>query len=513
MTQIARRRLLQSAALIPAGWAAASAEPASAACLNPLPAAFDETFDVVIIGSGFAGLAAALSATESGAKTAVFEKMAFIGGNSSLSGGMIAVPGSSVQKAQGIEDSPAALEADMERIGLGLGDPEHIRFVCEKASETFEWTRTAFGVQWNEHLTGKGGHSASRCMITQQGTGQGIIVPAVNKVKALGVPIRTGCFMEAVIRDADGRVKGVRIREGYVFGKPGSGKVKTICARRGVILACGGFGADVRYRKALDPKLGEAFLTTNQPGATAEAWREASRIGARIIQADWIQCLPSCSPLEQGMGIATHFASISGSLFGFWLSTLTSSRFVNEFGDRKLCTDAILTIINKGGEALAFSDDDGVRHLESLRPGLFAKMTAAGTVQKFDDADALAAAFRMDPAKLRETIAKYNEDLARNSDPMFGRRFDKAAKPIGSGPYYVSRMSPKVHHCMGGVATAVNTAVLDVITDEPIPGLFAAGEFVGGIHGAVRIGACAVLDCLVNGREAGKSASAEKAWC
>lgn len=212
------------------------------------------------------------------------------------------------------------------------------------------------------------------------------------------------------------------------------------------------------------------------------------------------------------MGIATHFASISGSLFGFWLSTLSSSRFVNEFGDRKLCTDAILTVINKGGQALAFSDDDGVKHLETLRPGLFAKMLDAGTVEKFADADALAKAYRMDPAKLRAAIAEYNDNLAKKSDPKFGRRFDKAAKPIGSGPYYVSRMSPKVHHCMGGVATAINTAVLDVMTDKPIPGLFAAGEFVGGIHGAVRIGACAVMDCLVNGREAGMEAAKSKAW-
>ena len=118
----------------------------------------------------------------------------------------------------------------------------------------------------------------------------------------------------------------------------------------------------------------------------------------------------------------------------------------------------------------------------------------------------------MDPAKLRAAIAEYNDNLAKKSDPKFGRRFDKAAKPIGSGPYYVSRMSPKVHHCMGGVATAVNTSVLDVMTDEPIPGLFAAGEFVGGIHGAVRIGACAVMDCLVNGREAGMEAAKSTAW-
>lgn len=122
-------------------------------------------------------MAAALAAAEKGVKVKVIEKMAFLGGNSSLSGGMMAVPGSSVQKAQGIEDSPEKLIADMTRIGQGLGNSELIRFVCEKASETFEWTRTSMGVEWNTHLTGKGGHSAARCMVTKQGTGQGILVP------------------------------------------------------------------------------------------------------------------------------------------------------------------------------------------------------------------------------------------------------------------------------------------------------------------------------------------------
>ena len=109
---------------------------------------------------------------------------------------------------------------------------------------------------------------------------------------------------------------------------------------------------------------------------------------------------------------------------------------------------------------------------------------------------------------LDSTIARYNELLSAGRDADFGRRFDKRAKALGRAPFYVSEMSPKVHHCMGGVAVNVETAVLDVETDKPIPGLFAAGECVGGIHGAVRIGACAVMDCLVNGRQAGLSAAA-----
>ena len=176
MNNLSRRSLIRGAAVLPAaGFGLVSTADASSS--KPK---FDEIYDVVIIGSGFSGLAAALAAREAGASAAVFEKMAFVGGNSSLSGGMFAVPGSSVQKEQGIKDSPEALMADMERIGLGLGDPQHIRFVCEHAAETFEWTRSYIGVDWNPTLTGKGGHSAERCLITRQGTGQGIIVPAVK---------------------------------------------------------------------------------------------------------------------------------------------------------------------------------------------------------------------------------------------------------------------------------------------------------------------------------------------
>lgn len=134
MNNLSRRSLIRGAAVLPAAGLGLVSTADASSSSKPK---FDEIYDVVIIGSGFSGLAAALAAREAGASAAVFEKMAFVGGNSSLSGGMFAVPGSSVQKEQGIKDSPEALMADMERIGLGLGDPQHIRFVCEHAAETF----------------------------------------------------------------------------------------------------------------------------------------------------------------------------------------------------------------------------------------------------------------------------------------------------------------------------------------------------------------------------------------
>ena len=125
------------------------------------PQKWDKTVNVVIIGSGGAGLATAVSAAERGVKDIlVLEKLAFLGGNTAIATGAFNTADPK-QKEQGIEDSPAKLAADMKRIGLGLGDPEHIKVVTELAAPTFEWTKKQ-GVVWRTDLTGKGGHSARR---------------------------------------------------------------------------------------------------------------------------------------------------------------------------------------------------------------------------------------------------------------------------------------------------------------------------------------------------------------
>lgn len=498
---------------------AASASAASLDAKASASPAFDRTVDVLVIGSGFAGAAAALAAAEAGAEVEIVEKMAFAGGNSALSGGMMAVPGSSVQKKQGIEDSPEKLAADMLRIGQGLGDIELVLALCNDAADTFEWTRR-HGVVWNETLTGKGGHSAKRCMVTKEGTGQGILKPFYAELAQKGVRVRTKTFVSRILRDDpdptdpySGAVTGVELREGYVFGKPDSGELVRVGVRRGIVLAYGGFAADKAYRRRLDPKLSDDLKTTNQPGATSEMWREASRIGAQIIQADWIQCLPTCSPREEGMGLATHFADIAGALYGCWVSTLTGARFASEFADRKVLTDAIIGVMAKGGLALAVADANGVAEMEKVRPGLLKKVIEAGVVTEHASPEALVKAYGMDPAAFEAGLRDYNALVRAGKDTAFGRPLEKAAKELAldRGPWYASVMSPKIHHCMGGVAVSAATEVLDVVTDRPIPGLYAAGECTGGIHGAVRIGACAVMDCLVNGRKAGAAAAARRA--
>ena len=123
----------------------------------------------------------------------------------------------------------------MKRIGLGLGDPEHIKVVTELAAPTFEWTKKQ-GVVWRTDLTGKGGHSARRCLITEEGTRQGILIPFMKKLKELGVPVVTSVKVICLDKNKNGRVIGVTALEGYKFGKEGSGKPVEIKAKDGILI-------------------------------------------------------------------------------------------------------------------------------------------------------------------------------------------------------------------------------------------------------------------------------------
>lgn len=136
-------------------------------------------------------------------------------------------------------------------------------------------------------------------MHTINGSGSEIVHKQLAYAKKLGIPVRLRVYVERIIRDEDGRVKGLQVREGYRFPNAQSGRAKFIKASKAVILCHGGFGADVNYRMKHDPKLTDKFDTTNQPGATSELRREASRIGGNLIQADWVQCGPWNSPEEK----------------------------------------------------------------------------------------------------------------------------------------------------------------------------------------------------------------------
>ncbi|MBU1193911.1 MAG: flavocytochrome c [Proteobacteria bacterium] len=495
-----RRTLLKGAAAS-LGIAAASGlslnllTPDSAKAMPPvLPEKWDEEIDVIVIGSGFAGLAAAIEAKQAGASVVVLEKMPVSGGNSIINGGVFAVAGSPKQEAKGIKDSPDLLLKDMLKAGLDMNHIDLVRMVAEKSKDAFEWTES-LGVKYQEQITHLGGHSVPRSCSTWNGSGSAIVNKQLEKVKTLGIEVKKKTYATQIMQEPDGRVIGLKIKEGYKFPDETSGQVKYLKARKGVVLATGGFSQDIYLRSIQDPKLTSNVDSTNQPGATGEILLEALRVGATPVQISWIQLGPWTSPDEKGMGIGYVFNAMAGFVYGVMVDPATGKRFINELADRKIRADAI---IKTGHPAVTLADSQGVKQVPILD-----KILAKGVAKKFDTLDELAAAYNIPEKTLKETVSNWNTYLKQGKDAEFDRYMQTDSKPIAVPPFYACRAWPKVHHTMGGIQINTKAQVIG-LDRKPIPGLYAAGEIAGGIHGAVRLGSCAVVDCIVFGRIAGQ---------
>ena len=442
MTDLSRRHLIQGSL---AGAATLVGSAAFAAA--PKTQKWDETVDVIVIGSGFAGLAAAIEAKKAGANVIVLEKMATFGGNSIINGGILTATGCPQQKLHKIEDSVDLLEKDILTAGNYMNYSEKVRYLAEHVLSNYEWTVKELGVEYNQDAIGQeGGHSVPRYVFTKNGSGSGIVNKELEKLKALGVEVRLRTYVDHIIRDESGRVVGLEVREGYRFPKEGSGKVKFIAAKKGVILCYGGFSADVKFRSMHDPKLTDKFSTTNQPGATAELWRETANIGCAVIQSDWIQCGPWSNPKEKGMGIGWTFTQSAAAEYGLWVNT-KGKRFVNELANRKVRADAIFAEEAKGLKAVAIANQYGADKLEAARPGVMKKLVEPNIVSKYDTLEALAKDFQIPVEELKKSIAQVNESAKTKVDKPFGRYINNEFKPLTEGPWYAAITSPKVHHC------------------------------------------------------------------
>jgi len=467
-----------------------------------IPPKWDEETDVAVIGSGFAGLAAAIEAREAGASVVVYEKMRVAGGNSIINGGVMAVAGSDMQDERGIKDSPGLMLEDMMKAGLYLNYPELAKMVAHQSKDAYNWCKQHLGVSFGKasQLLHMGGHTVARSCPTSNYSGSGIVMKELAKLKELNVAVVTKAYLEKIFRDENGRIAGIQIRTNYRFPDEKSGTVKTIRTKKGLVMATGGFSQDVQYRMTQDPKLIAKVNSTNQPGATAEGLKELFRLGANPVQPSWIQLGPWASPDEKGFGLAPHFATGPVFSYGVMVDPATGKRFISELANRKIRADAI---IRTGHAAIGISDEEGSKSCGGP-PGAVKKLLERGVVKKYDTLEALAAAYEIPYAAVRKTVDDYNAYLKTGTDKEFGRFLQPDAKPISTPPFYAVRLWPKVHHTMGGAQINDRAEVIDV-DGVPIKGLYAAGEVAGGVHGAVRLGSCAVVDCLVFGRIAGKS--------
>ncbi len=465
--------------------------------------AWDAAYDVVVVGSGFAGITAAIEARRKGASVLVIEKMAVYGGNSAINGGAFAVADSPLQKEKGITDSVDQMVSDMIKAGRGLNQMDLLEVIAEGTRWAYDFT-LEFGVKYMDVVMPFGGHSVPRTMQTENYSGGGILVPLIKGARDLGVSLQNRCKLEDIILDESGAVTGIKVTENYWFPDENSGDTRHIKTNRGLVMASGGFASDVRFRMVQDPSLDATMDSTNHSGATAEGLHALLKVGATPIQLDQIQLGPWASPDEKGFGMAPQFLQQAAFPNGIMVDIRNGKRFVNENADRKTRADAILKQKDDEGRPVypvAFCTEAGTTASPTLPSAL-----KYGVAHKFDSLNALAKHYGIPPTPLAAQVQRYNEFVQNGEDKEFGKIFVKRI-PLDKPPFYAARAWVKVHHCMGGVQINTKAQVIHMNTGKPINGLFAAGEVTGGIHGASRLGSCAMADCLVMGRIAGQNAA------
>ena len=461
---------------------------------------FDSGTDIIVIGSGFAGLAAAIEAAEAGATVQVLEKMMAPGGNSVISDGGIAAPATTYQADAGVSDSADLMYQDMMTVGEGVNYPDLVKTVTEGAREAFLWSRDHLGVKYINRADIFGGHSVARCYTPETISGMAIIKRQLALLRELKVPIRLGIFVKALIQDETGRVTGAQVIDGYRYGKLNHGVEKTLTAAKAIIVASGGFSSDVAFRQAQDPRLDNTFMSTNKPFATSEILKECLRVGANPIQLSCIQLSPWTSPDEKGSGAAPLFGDYVVP-YGVIIDPKTNKRFVNELTNRKKLAESIL---NLNHPVVGIADETGVQ----TAGWDLTRALNKGVVKTYDTVTELAQYYGMESDALKTALDRFNGFIESGKDEDFQKPVRKDASPINTPPFYAMRIWPKVHYTMGGVQIDVCARVIHR-DQHPISGLYAAGEVTGGIHGACRLGSCAVTECLVMGRIAGREAANE----
>ncbi|HBZ57998.1 MAG TPA: flavocytochrome c [Sutterella sp.] len=439
--------------------------------------------DVVVIGAGGAGMAAAVSAHDAGAKVVLLEKMAFPGGNTVRATGGINAAETPQQAKLGIKDTIDQMYKDTMKGGRNLNNPALVRSLAENSNAAVQWL-IGLGGDFND-VGFMGGATNKRC---HRPTGGAPVGPEVVKtlygaVKARKIDLRTKSSV-VEINQKNGTVTGVKVRTK-------DGKVYTINSKA-VVLATGGFAANNELCAKFVPSL-KGFATTNHAGAQGEGIGLAEGVAAGFVDMKQIQTHPTFC--ESSAIMVTEAVRGNGAI----LVNTKGERFYDELSTRDKVSAAILQQPTQ--HAFMVFDQDVRKSLKAIEG--YVKMP--GMVTQAATLDELAAKLKMPAAALKDTMAKYAQAQAAGKDYCCNRT--KMERPLTTAPFYAISVTPAVHHTMGGVR--INTkAEVENFLGQVIPGFYAAGEVTGGVHGANRLGGNAQADIIVNGRIAGQQAAA-----
>ncbi len=438
--------------------------------------------DVVVIGAGGAGMTAAIEAYSAGMNVVVLEKTASAGGNTTLSTGGMNAAETSVQAELGIEDSVEIFITDTYEGGYEVGNLELITTMAENSADAIEWLASIDAPL--PEVSFSGGATNARIHRPEGGAAVGpyLVEKMVAQIEANGITVMYGTTATEILTE-DGAAVGVLAY---------SDEYNLTINASAVVLATGGFGANAEmcagYNEALT-----GFVTTNSPSATGDGIVMAEAIGAALVDIDQIQIHPTVHQ-ETSLMITE---SVRGG--GAIMVNQEGNRFIDELETRDVASAAV--IAQEGSYAYLVFDQVQRENLSAIE-----SYVSNGLTVQADTIEELAALIGADAENLAAAVEGWNTAVETGVDEAFGRTTGMDVA-ILEAPYYAIQISPGIHHTMGGVMIDTETQVIDT-EGEVIPGLFAAGEVTGGIHGANRIGGNAVADIVIFGRIAGQQSAA-----
>ena len=450
----------------------------AAACVLPAQAA-DKTMstDIVVLGAGCGGTSASVAAQELGAKVILLEKQGITGGTCKFSEGIMAVE-SKMQRDWNYGLTKDDAFQRIMRYGHWRGNGRVVRAFVEKTASTIDWMQ-GNGVKFEKLFSNY--PDGLYTWHIYEGRGAGWLAKYQDKFVKNGGTLLLNTPATDLIQGSDGVVRGV-------IAKNKDGDKITINAKA-VILATGGFGANHKMVEKYRPEL-KGFSTTNHPGATGDGIILAQQVGAGLTDIEQIQIHPTV--------IKKNGALISESMRarGGFLLNKNGKRFTNELLTRDVVSANELK--QPGGIAYLVVDDSIYKKNKMLR-----SYVSEGLMKKCDTVADVAKMIGADPKVVQASFDQYHKAFDNKKDDLFGRpemliRMDQA-------PYFVAEVTPGIHHTMGGVKIDPQAEVLTP-EKKPIPGLFAAGEVTGGVHGGNRIGGNAVADIITFGRISANSA-------
>jgi flavocytochrome c len=491
--------------------AAGLASVAGAVETTPVPARWDAEFDVIVIGTGLAGMCAGITTAEKGAKTLILDKMARLGGTSLISGLNFACVGSAFQKAQRIEDKPEWLAADMATVSEGLGDPELALVMARGTARLFQFLSDR-GVKWDGQLKKLGGHSAAR-VVWPEGGGTGVLFPLYERAAKLSnCEIRKQVKVDDIVLDARGRAVGLKVRDRYRFDYQavnddldnGSGQVRHYRARRGIIFATGGYARDSAFRAAESPALGNV-ATTVYAGALAGALKAMIRVGAH--------------PIHMTLFRFAYPIPTEDMVWGAMIDPASGKRFTNEGANRLTIGDAVLERKRTNGQRTPFIlyNEAGLKSFhdkQRLDLSLHDLNGIDGTMLEFKSLEEVAGHHKVALDTLTATLARYNELVTKGADADFRKPLERSGRkvqPVAKPPYFTMPVNPRLNYTQGGARINEKAQVLRYADGKLIPGLYCAGEATGGLHGRERLTACSMPECGVFGLIAGDNVVNESA--